>query len=239
MNDLFDPKFIAMLPIWWVAFLFSLTCHEAAHALVAKWGGDRTAHEAGQVSLSPIPHIRREPFGTVIVPLVSYFLNQGGWMLGWASAPFNPIWAHRHPRRAAWMAAAGPAANFCIAFIVGVILSVGVLSGTFEAPSSVSFTRLAIGPDGAPTAATTLLSILFTLNLLLGTFNLLPVPPLDGHAVVGLVLSDDNARRWSEFARDPTFSILGLVLAWYGFGYIWNPVFSLALGLLYPWLSYG
>ncbi|MEQ1352595.1 MAG: site-2 protease family protein, partial [Candidatus Acidiferrum sp.] len=71
--------------IWYVAFLFSTTCHEAAHALVAKMGGDETASEGGQVSLNPFPHIRRELFGMVIVPLLSYVVNRS--MIGWASAP--------------------------------------------------------------------------------------------------------------------------------------------------------
>ena len=58
-------ELLAMAPMWYVAFLLSLTCHEAAHALVALWGGDPTAFHGGQVTLNPVPHIRREPFGTV------------------------------------------------------------------------------------------------------------------------------------------------------------------------------
>ena len=95
-----------------MAFLFSTTCHEAAHALVAKLGGDETAAQGGQVSLNPIPHIMREPFGMVLIPLLSYFINHS--MIGWASAPFDPLWERRHPRRAGWMALAGPAANFSL-----------------------------------------------------------------------------------------------------------------------------
>src|SRR6185369_342258 len=78
---------------------------------VAWRGGDPTAYEAGQVSLSPWPHIRREPWGTVLVPLLTFFTYAGtgsAWMMGWASAPFDPLWEHRHPRRAAAMALAGP-----------------------------------------------------------------------------------------------------------------------------------
>ena len=67
-----DP---ALGPLWYIVFLLAITCHEAAHALAAKLGGDDTAYEAGQVSLNPVPHIRREPFGTVVVPLLSYFLG--------------------------------------------------------------------------------------------------------------------------------------------------------------------
>ena len=99
-----DANLLATLPLWLAAFLLSLTCHEAAHALVGKLGGDTTA--AAQVTLDPIPHIKREPFGTLVVPIASFFLQGGGWMIGWASAPYDPNWANRFPKRAAIMAAA-------------------------------------------------------------------------------------------------------------------------------------
>src|SRR5205807_5041545 len=87
--------------VWYIVFLLSTTCHEAAHALAAKLGGDLTAFHGGQVSLDPTPHIRREPIGMLVAPILSYLM--GGWMMGWASAPYDPFWARRHPRRAAWM----------------------------------------------------------------------------------------------------------------------------------------
>ena len=68
---------LALGAIWYIVFLFSTTCHEAAHALVAKMGGDLTAAEGGQVTLNPIPHIRRSPFGMVVVPIVSF---AAGWL---------------------------------------------------------------------------------------------------------------------------------------------------------------
>lgn len=75
--------------VWYIVFLLSTTCHEAAHAWAAKLGGDLTAFHGGQVSLDPVPHIRREPFGMVVFPILSYVM--GGWMMGWASAPYDPI----------------------------------------------------------------------------------------------------------------------------------------------------
>ncbi|MGB5220158.1 MAG: hypothetical protein WBN60_03955, partial [Polyangiales bacterium] len=63
---------MATLPLWLAAFLLSLTCHEAAHALAGRLGGDSTA--GAQVTLDPMPHIKREPFGTLVVPIVSFFL---------------------------------------------------------------------------------------------------------------------------------------------------------------------
>lgn len=228
-----DANALGMLPLWMVAFLMSLTFHEAAHALVAKWGGDTTAYESGQVTLHPGPHIRREPIGTLVVPIAVYLLNGGGWMIGWASAPYDPYWAAAHPKRSAAMAAAGPAANFLLASVAGAILFLGLQTGGFEMPSAVSTDRIVVWAGGGAGPLTAFLSVLFTLNLVLGVFNLLPVPPLDGHSVVGLFLSDDQARKWSEWAREPIFSLAGLLLAWKVFPYIFRPVFDFALGVLY------
>src|SRR5436190_7365182 len=104
-----DP---AILLTAYVVFLYSTVCHEAAHAWVAHKLGDSTAYHGGQVSLDPIPHIRREPLGMVVVPLLGLFIN--GSLLGWASAPLDPLWAAKHPRRSALVALAGPASNFLL-----------------------------------------------------------------------------------------------------------------------------
>src|SRR5512139_4074436 len=122
---------------WFVAFLFSTTVHEAAHAWAALLGGDRTAYLGGQVSLSPLPHIRREPIGMLGVPLLTAFTQ--GWAMGWASAPYDPLWADRHPRRAAWMAAAGPAGNLCVALVSLALLRSGLALGFFVSPARVNF----------------------------------------------------------------------------------------------------
>ena len=69
--DHLTPEFLTLGLIWYIVFLFSTTCHEASHALVAKLGGDPTAFHGGQVTLNPVPHVQREPFGMVVVPLLS------------------------------------------------------------------------------------------------------------------------------------------------------------------------
>lgn len=235
----FDPQLLATLPMWLVAFLFSLTCHEAAHALAAKLGGDLTAYYGGQVSLDPLPHIRRHPFGTIVIPILSFFLNGGTWMIGWGSAPMDPFWAHRHPKRAAWMAAAGPGANLVLVLVAAGVIHLGLLLGWFDAPDRPSTTQIVVMADGGRTIFTMFLSVMFTLNLLLATFNLVPVPPLDGHAVVGLLLSDDLARKWAEWAREPMFQMVGFILGWRLYGYLWSPIFRGALNLLYPGVVYG
>ena len=63
---------MVLIPLWYAMFLLSVTCHEAAHAFAAHRGGDPTAYLGGQVTLNPVPHVRREPFGTVVVPLIPW-----------------------------------------------------------------------------------------------------------------------------------------------------------------------
>jgi Zn-dependent protease len=233
-----EPSDIALGAVWYLAFLFSTTCHEASHALAAKIGGDPTAFEGGQVTLNPIPHIRRSPFGMVVVPLLSYAL--GGWMIGWANAPYDPNWQRRYPHRAAWMALAGPAANFTLMLLAALAIRVGVALGYFVAPESISgYSTLTVPALGAPTFLTSALSILFMLNLLLGTFNLLPVPPLDGYAAITLLMPEALALRYLNFVREGSFTLLGLIVAWKVYGYAFDFVFSLGLRLLYPGAHYG
>jgi Zn-dependent protease len=227
-----DLQSLAPLPVWLLAFLLSTTCHEAAHALAAKLGGDDTALRAGQVTLDPIPHIKRSPFGMVVVPIFTYLLN--GFMIGWASAPYDPYWAQRHPKRAALMSAAGPAANFVLVLLAAAAIHIGIATGHFTTPHYASFTQVVSLADGGTNMLTMTLSILFSLNLLLGTFNLLPVPPLDGNGVVPLFLSDRASAKWTDFFNDNTFRMLGLVAAMGIFSKIFNPIFSFALHALHP-----
>jgi Zn-dependent protease len=227
------PELFAMAAAWFVVFLFSTTMHEAAHALVALKLGDATAHGGGQVTLNPIPHLRREPIGMVVVPLLSFFL--GGFMFGWASAPYDPHWAHRYPKRSALMAIAGPAANLLLVLVAGIALRVGLVRGAFTFPAMLSRSHLveAVGGGGFDGLAT-VLSVLFSLNLILFAFNLLPLPPMDGSAVVQLFMSDDAARWLQSFYRQPMIGWVGLLIAWQLFGRVFAPIDRLALGLLYP-----
>jgi Zn-dependent protease len=171
--------------IWFAAFLFSTTVHEAMHALAAWRLGDPTAYNGGQVSLSPAPHVQREPVGMLIVPLVTSLTQ--GWAIGWASCPYDPRWAERYPKRAALMAAAGPCGNFVIACAAFLILRAGLAFGWFVAPESVSLDSIVELAKG-PSYLTSMLSVLLVQNVFLGTFNLLPLPPLDGSAVLSGLL---------------------------------------------------
>jgi Zn-dependent protease len=235
------PELLVQGLVWYIVFLFSTTCHEASHSFAAKLGGDLTAFHGGQVTLNPIPHMRREPFGMVLVPILSFIL--GRWMIGWASAPYDPYWQARYPRRAAWMSLAGPGANFVLMIIGAIGIRVGMLAGVFQQPISVGFTHIteAVNPDVASPALTfaaMFMSLLFFQNLLLGTFNLLPVPPLDGSTGITVFMSERMALRFLEFMRDPTFSMVGIVAAWFLFDKLFEPIFSFALNVLYPGAGY-
>ena len=215
----------------YIVLLLSLTVHEAAHAWAALRGGDATAYLGGQVSLDPRPHIRREPFGMVFAPLLFWFM--GGMMIGWASTPLDPRWAYVHPKRAAVMAAAGPLANLALVLLAGIVLRVGVAAGWFV-PMPTSRFELAIAPGGGVGESVILvLSWIFSLNLILFVFNLIPVPPLDGSSVVGLFVSEENARRLQEWMTQPMLAFGGLLLAWMVMRMIVTPVLNFAVGILY------
>jgi Zn-dependent protease len=228
------------LIFWFPAFLLSTAVHEAAHAWVALRGGDRTAYLGGQVTLSPLPHIRREPVGMLIVPLLTSLTQ--GWAMGWASAPFDPLWAARYPRRAAWMAAAGPAGNLCIALAAFVLLKLGLALGFFVAPASAGLSHLVVpvqegGLWGMAGFAAQALSVVLMLNVLLFTFNLIPLPPLDGSAAIDLVLPERLAGALRNLG--PMGSIIGLVLAWQVFPFVARPLFRVVLAALHPGMRYG
>lgn len=222
---------------WYIALLVALTFHEAAHSFVAWKLGDPTAYHQGQVTLDPIAHIKREPFGTVIMPILSFIL--AGWMIGWASAPYNPYWARNNRRSAALMALAGPVANLILVVIAGLTIRAGMLLGVFHAPESVTFEQVtaAVLP-GFANSASIAISIVFSLNLILFVFNLIPLPPLDGSEVVSLFLSGSTAERYAQLLHQPGIRIIGLVVAWQLMGMILGPVRLLALNILYPSAGY-
>jgi Zn-dependent protease len=230
-SDLFAFGFLE-----YVVFLLSTTCHEAAHALVAMLGGDTTALQGGQVSLNPLPHIRREPFGMIVMPLLGIISGTG--LIGWASTPYDPAWSEKYPKRAALMSLAGPAANFSLAILSAILMRIGLGVGYF-APSAATFGHIvgAAGENGVGEGIATVLSVMFSLNILLGIFNLIPIPPLDGYSVLGLFTTTAGAIRLQQFrVQLRTFAIIGLVVAWQVIDRFYPPV--LATGMRFVYLGY-
>ncbi len=232
------PVEIGLGLVWFVVFVVSTTFHEAAHGYVALKLGDTTAYSAGLVTLDPIPHMQRSPFGMILVPILSFLM--GGWMIGWASTPYDPYWAQYNRKQAALMSLAGPAANLALVILAGLLIRGGMLLGVFVLPERVSWTHTAVAATpGVTTAAAIGVSILFSLNLILLVFNLLPVPPLDGSEVVSLFLDEHTAERYREFMAQPGVGIIGIIVAWNLMDFILGPIFTVALTLLYPGVHYG
>ncbi|MCH7665065.1 MAG: site-2 protease family protein [Acidobacteria bacterium] len=224
--------------VFYVAFLFAVTLHEAGHAWAAKIGGDLTAYYGGQVSLDPIPHIRREPFGMVVLPILSVILT--GWPFGYASAPYDPNWARRHPKRAGWMALAGPGANLLLVLLAAFVITVGRAMTVFTTPSSVFFSHVTEATSAGPVQAVAfVVSVFFSLNLVLLILNLIPVPPLDGYGALPLVLPAKALEAYQDFSRQPMIGWIGILIAWRIFGSLYHPIFLFAVNLLYPGARYG
>jgi Zn-dependent protease len=222
---------------WVVVFILSTTLHEAAHAWAAKRGGDLTAYAGGQVSLDPLPHIKREPFGMLILPIISAVAL--GWPFGYASAPYNPAWAHKYPKKAARMAAAGPLANLLIVFICALLIRLGMLAGVFSVPDYVSFRHVVQADAGGIWfGLSVFLSMMFILNLILFILNLLPLPPLDGSGAVALFMKEDTARAYRGVISNPVLGIVGILVAWQVLTPLFDMAFPAVMFMLYG-ASYG
>jgi len=227
------PDELALGFLQYVVFLLSTTCHEASHALAAKLGGDMTAFEGGQVTLNPIPHVRREPFGMVLMPLLGIFTKSG--LIGWASAPYDPLWSVRYPKRAGLMSLAGPAANFVLAILAALAMRIGLAAGAFTS-GQITTSHIVGAPVGSVAdGVATVLSTFFSLNILLGIFNLLPFPPLDGFGALSLFTSENGARKLMEWRfKFRSFAIIGLILGWRVVDEFYYPMLRLGLHLVYP-----
>jgi Zn-dependent protease len=193
---------------WYIALIISLTFHEASHALFAKLGGDSTAYRLGQVTLNPIPHMQREPFGMIVFPILSLWMSQGSWCIGFASTPIDPFWAYSHPKRAALMSAAGPLANLVLASIAFALIYF-----------------LQSDPSNTARSVVKIAHFFLLLNLLLAVFNLIPLPPLDGAGIVsGLVPATRNL--YENLARIPYMGLIVLIVVIQVLPYLYDPVYQ-------------
>jgi len=202
--------------LMFVVLIISLTVHEASHALLAKWGGDHTAYRAGQVTLNPLPHIQREPFGMVVLPVLSLLVSNGQYSLGFAHAPYDPYWAARHPRKAALMSLAGPLGNLALAAIAFLVLYVIARP---EGDAEIAIRKIAF--------------VFLFLNLLLAIFNLVPLPPLDGAGIVR-GLYPPSGRLFDWFQSIPYSALVVFVLMSRYLGELFDPVFYTVVS----WLPY-
>jgi Zn-dependent protease len=188
--------------------LFSISLHESAHAWSALKFGDTTARDLGRISLNPIRHI--DPFGSVLLPLMMYFFSGGRIIFGAAKPTPVDLRNTPNPRLANLVvSAAGPVSNFLLA-IAGVGLLTIIRSAAPEAIGD-----LALALQGQSFAAGALAPIVYVLfqfalvNVGLGVFNLIPIPPLDGSGVVASVVGEPALRLFRVIAP---FGFLILIL---------------------------
>ena len=218
-----------------VPTIIAITLHEAAHGYAALAMGDDTAREAGRLSLNPLAHVDR--FGTILLPgflLVSQLLTIGRvvFMFGWAKPVPVAAWKFRDPRRGmALVAAAGPASNFVLALLGAVALpaAAGPMPGVFAYLDRATAEHPWLSAFLVP-------FILY--NLVLGLFNLLPIPPLDGGRIAVGVLPLALARVWARLERAGIVLVLLVVFVLPAvldqFGIRFDPVRA-ALGRVLPW----
>jgi Zn-dependent protease len=173
------------------ALLVSLSTHEYCHALVGYLLGDHTAKRAGRLTLNPAAHI--DPVGTILVPLVGAL--SGFPVIGWAKpVPFNPYNLKHGKWGPVMVALAGPISNFLMAGIYLVLLRLAIFTFDF------SQTNLLV----------LFLTLLVMVNVVLGIFNFIPVPPLDGSKLLHAFLSAPKYRNkliWLE-TRGPLVLLL-------------------------------
>jgi Zn-dependent protease len=142
-----------------IAFIFSVIIHEVSHGYAAYLQGDNTAKFAGRLTLNPIPHI--DLFGSIILPLI-LVLSGSSFVVGWAKpVPFNPYNLRNQRWGEAIVAIAGPLSNITIALIFGIIIRLGLFVSLLN-----PFIYIVL------------------INLVLATFNLVPIPPLDGSKIL-------------------------------------------------------
>jgi len=183
---------IGTIAIQFAVLLFSLSLHEASHAWMADRLGDYTARYLGRVTLNPIPHI--DPIGTILFPLLQFFVHFP--LIGWAKpVPVNS--AHlRNPRKDnIYISVAGPVSNLLagsVAFLMLVGLKIFIPQARIVIDFMIGYGHL---PEHQSVLAP-LLGILWyamIINLLLALFNIIPIPPLDGHWVLYGLLPDKAA----------------------------------------------
>jgi Zn-dependent protease len=219
---------IADIAVQVVAAIFAITLHEAAHGYAARALGDDTASLAGRLSLNPLRHVDR--VGTILLPgvlLISQLLTIGrvAFMFGWAKPVPVSAYRFKYPRQGmALVAAAGPAANFVLAWLAALALHLTDDATGFTADLATNF-----------------ITAFILTNLVLGLFNLLPIPPLDGGRIVVGLLPEPLALRWARMERAGILIVLlGVFLlpqALREFGITFDPV-GQALNRVVPWAAH-
>jgi Zn-dependent protease len=224
-----DSSVIGQFILYMVALIFSLSVHESAHAWTSNYFGDDLARLQGRISLNPMVHV--DPIGTLLFPAISFFT--GAPLIGWAKpTPVNPLrWRDKRVANF-WVSIAGVICNFIIAIVAGVIIRILFSANLIDLGMAgyrlvaIPHTDSLIAEGGAQ-----LLTTFFTLNVALGVFNLIPIPPLDGSKVLQSILPPSFESGFEALER---FGFMLLILAMFTgvLGMIFSVVMPLAVKLL-------
>ena len=199
---------LLLLLVYFGLLIVAMSVHEFSHGWVAYKLGDTTAKYSGRLTLNPLAHI--DPIGTVLLPLILFISTRGQFVFGAAKPiPIN-YWALKNPKRdIIWIGLSGPLANFLFAFALSILWKIipyiPIIDFIFK-------------------------NLIF-INFILGVFNLLPIPPLDGSRILMGILPKDLSARFAMI--EPYGFIIVLLLVALGmFDFIIWPLVRLILGLL-------
>jgi len=194
-------EYLIVVPV----ILMSIIIHEVSHGYAAYKLGDDTAKRFGRLSLNPLKHI--DIFGTIILPILLIITT--GLAFGYAKpVPLNPYNFRDVKRDTGISAAAGPASNFIIAILFSVFLR--ILGNLPYIPNTLGGNLLAFWFQ--------VFYLIVFFNLLLGCFNLIPFPPLDGSKVIGMLLPDHYYYPFMRMERQGMAILMGIILLSYFFG---------------------
>ena len=189
--------------------IYAITLHEAAHGLAAKYLGDKTAYMLGRVSVNPFKHI--DAIGTIIVPIMLLFL--GGFIFGWAKpVPVNEFALKNRKRDMVIVALAGPSANILMAIFWALLLRLSI----YLHDIGIQYYTILYAISHAG----------IMINIIIGIFNLLPIPPLDGSKVAEYFMSKRLQHYYRSLEQYGFLILLALIIS----GYL-----SIVLGPIVRW----
>ncbi len=216
-------KFIFVIAQSAPGFLLAIVAHEWAHGYMAKIFGDDTAERSGRLTFNPAAHI--DMMGTVIFPLIG--LSLGGMVFGWAKPVPVDIRNFKDYRKGIfWVSFAGPLANFTLGIASSLLYAIVAT----QVPQNFSYFAIILE----------MLNYSIIINFILGTFNLIPLPPLDGSKMVASFLKGEAARKYEDLARFTPMIFLGIIaLSFMGIstlGHVLTPAVMIAQKLTMAFL---